>query len=393
MMESNTLSGINPQIDEALADTYGCIIYQEQVMKLVQVVFNMSLGEADMVRRAIGKKDPVLMEQMIKQMKSRKRLDGITDEQVEHILDTISKCSSYLFNKSHSAAYAYTAYQTAYLKTHYPLQFYCSLLNSNIDQDKTSEYISEILRGGYKILYPDIIHSDLGWTIEGKNLRMGFSVIRGVGKVRFTKPQDNSEEGFIDFMELNPNLNKQVSINLVKAGCFMVSPQWAIDYIEWFKISFLRKREIVSKLEKFKDNEKKTKEWKEKLKQIPESPKEYDTPIEVCRRMQIEVLGMSGINLFSLYDKSICSNNPKIKIAMIDDVQMFVSKKGNPTVIVMATTLIGRAKFIMAKKSVDLQKYRWLSKGTMVYIKTTFTTLDKGERIYFFNEITKAKEL
>lgn len=393
MMESNTLSGINPQIDEALADTFGCIIYQEQVMKLVQLIWGMSLGEADMVRRAIGKKDPKLMAQMIEEMKGHTRAIEITDEQIEHVLNTISKSSSYLFNKSHSAAYAYTAYQTAFLKTFYPLEFYCALLNSNIDQEKTLEYISELRTRGIPVLYPNIAQSQSGWAIEGDSLRMGFAQIMGVGNAVSRRTMKLSSGYFVTFIHENRGLNKRVIENLIKAGCFDgLSPQWGIDFVEWFKSADGRKKEIEERLKKYSDNPKKVAEWKEKLKQIPPPPKYYETPIQKARDLQMEVLGMSNISIFSAYDDSICNMNSKVLLTMIDKISCFQSRRGNPTVIIEGTTKFGTAKFIASNSKVDLSSYAKYQRGMVVLIRTTYTKLDEGKRIYFFTEVSPAKE-
>jgi DNA polymerase III alpha subunit len=392
--DTNTLSGIHPKIDKVLEDTYGCIIYQEQVMKLVQVIFGMSLGEADMVRRAIGKKDPALMTQMVTEMKKRKRAIPITGKQVEHILDTISKCSSYLFNKSHSAAYAYTAYQTAFLKKFFPLQFYTALLNSNIDQEKTIEYLKEVSRVGIKTLFPEMGRSQTGWAIEDNSLRMGFSQIMGVGNAQFKSLIVSSREEFERFINENRSTNKRVLCNLAKAGCFKsISPQWAIDYIEWFKIADGRTRKINEKMELYKTNDKKVKEWEDKLKNIPEAPKYYETPVEVARGYQMEVLGMSNIDLFSKYDQSLCDRNPKMVMVMVDDVKIFTSKKGNPTVIITGKTKLGNAKFIASNSKVDTSKYDFAKKGDMIIVRAFFSQLDKGERVYFMNEIAPAQHL
>ena len=108
-------------------------------MKLVQDCWGVSLAEADMVRRAIGRKDQSVMDKVIKDLSSKQNTWGLSDDAVVNLLKAVNKASGYLFNKSHSAAYAYTAYQTAYLKAHYPCQFYTALLNSNIDQEKALE--------------------------------------------------------------------------------------------------------------------------------------------------------------------------------------------------------------------------------------------------------------
>lgn len=398
-----SLNGIHPAIDAILDETYGCIIYQEQVMKLVQVVFGMSLGEADMVRRAIGKKDPELMAKMIGEMKSRPRSIDITDEDVEYILSTISKCSSYLFNKSHSAAYALTAYQTAYLKANYPLEFYCALLNSNIDQEKTVEYMREAKRAGADISVPDIVRSRTNWTIDrDKNtLIAGMAMIRGVGKAKFISPTTCSCDGFKEFLEKNRKLNKQVCVNIVKAGCFEVSPLWAIDYIEWFKKKIQTEDTIKERVEYFtkKGDAKKIKEWNEKWQTIPEPPAEYDTDIRVCRELQEEVLGMSTISLFSLYDDGLLAVNRKARMVLIESIKGYISKKGNKVLEITGQCRgEGLCKFVMTgqmvkhgKKIEDYSPYKF-TKDSMVIISTTWPAKDSNDiKTYFMDDMILAK--
>ena len=391
----NSMGNIHPAIDELLKDTYGCIIYQEQVMKLVQVIFGMSLGEADMVRRAIGKKDPELMAKMIGEMENRPRLINITNGDVGYILSTISKCSSYLFNKSHSAAYALTAYQTAYLKANYPLEFYCALLNSNIDQEKTIEYMREAKRVGANISVPDIVRSQTKWTIDRdtNTLIAGMAMIRGVGKAKFISPSDCSCDGFKEFLEKNRKLNKQVCVNIVKAGCFEVSPLWAIDYIEWFKKKAQIEDTIKERVEYFtkKGDEKKIKEWNEKWQTIPDPPAEYDTDIRVCRELQEEVLGMSTISLFSLYDDGLLAVNRKARMVLIESIKGYISKKGNKVLEITGQCRgEGLCKFVMTgqmvkpgKKIEDYSPDKF-TKDSMVIISTTWPAKDSNDiKTYF----------
>lgn len=261
-------------------DTNGCIIYQEQVMALCQKVWGMSLGEADMIRRAVGRKDKTLMDKLVQDLSQRDNYVGLNENQIRLLLDDLEKQSSYLFNKSHAAAYAYTAYQTAYLKAHYPLEFYTALLNSNIDQEKALEYLSEA-RKQYRVKMPNIVRSYFEWTNKDKELIAGFSYIKGVGGSHFLRPDTDGIAGLKQFLEMNPYLNKGVCVNLVKAGCFDIDPQWGIDYIEWFKKADARKQECREKIMKYQFTKPRlAQEWTRKLYMIQEPPKseDYDTP-------------------------------------------------------------------------------------------------------------------
>lgn len=319
------------RIDTLFSDTFGCMIYQEQVMKLVQECWGVSMGEADMVRRAIGRKDKDVMDKVIKDLSSKENKWHMTPEETELLLDHISEASGYLFNKSHSAAYAYTAYQTAYLKRYHPCEFYTALLNANIDQDKALEYIGEYTQeiGNYKLV--SITDSESEWTTDGKSIRMGFSYIKGVGNANFKKPSRDDELGLEEFLNLNPSLNKQVCINLVKAGAFAVDPQWGIDYVEWFKKAYKREQECKEKIALYEANGKENlkKSWEGKLVQIPSAPdfSSYSTETSVARMMQREVLSLSTIPFWVDYDKSLCSRN--VKMVEVQKFSKFQTKKGD----------------------------------------------------------------
>ena len=316
-------------LDRVFSDTYGCMIYQEQVMKLVQDCWGVSLAEADMLRRAIGRKDQSIMDKVIADLSGRVNSWGLSEYGVENLLTAVNDASGYLFNKSHSAAYAYTAYQTAYLKRYYPYEFYTALLNSNIDQEKALEYIKDMsqLIGSFKPV--SITESESEWTTDGKSIRMGFSYIKGVGNAKFIKPSRDDEAGLMEFMEKNPNLNKQVCVNLVKAGAFSVDPQWGLDYIDWFKVSYKRKQECLEKIDTYRESgkEKLMQSWEQKLVQIPEPPdfSSYSTASDLARTLQHEVLSLSTIPFWVDYDTSLC--NHRVRMVEVQNINKFKSRK------------------------------------------------------------------
>jgi len=321
--------------DVILSDTFGCMIYQEQVMKIVQDCWGLTLGEADMVRRAIGRKDKEVMQKVIDDLSKRRNSWNMTNAGVHALLEHISFASGYLFNKSHSAAYAYTAYQTAYLKAHYPYEFYTALLNSNIDQEKAMDYIKEaqeVLGQDKEVVKPvSITDSKSEWTMDGNSLRMGFTYIKGVGNAKFSKPTRDDEMGLEEFMNKNINLNKQVCANLVKAGAFAVDPQWGLDYIDWFKTAHKRETECKERIQHYKGvgNDKQVQSWERKLQEIPSAPEfsSYSTSSSTARQMQMEVLGMSTIPFWLEYDRSLCNN--KIGIFSVTKISKFKTKKDN----------------------------------------------------------------
>jgi len=331
-LKNGTICSENEVLRDALAETYDTVIYQEQVMKLCQIVWGMSLGEADMIRRAIGRKDKALMDKLVNNLSTRENKVGFTKEQIRILLDNLEEWSGYLFNKSHACAYAYTAYQTAYLKSHYPKEFYCALLNSDvIDQDKALEILAEI-KTRFRVVCPNILESEYEWSIKGSSIVAGFRYVRGVGNQCFVKPHSDDVNGFKEFVQLNPDLSKTVSTGLVKAGCFRVDPLWALDYVDAKKNAIKREKECKDKILHYinQNKPKLVESWRKKLQEIPEMPRpeNYNTPVDKIREMQKETLGFSGIDIFGQYDKTLIRGNNIM--VFVDKVSAFNDKKGNP---------------------------------------------------------------
>ena len=218
----------HPLLENVLKDTYGTIVYQEQIMQIFQVLADYSLGEADMVRRMMGKKK---LEEMAKQKvrfveaASKK---GMTENAANELFEQIESFAKYCFNRSHSAAYAFVAYQTAYLKAHYPVEYICAMLsNSKDDLDKIQLYITEAQKTGIKILPPDINKSNSEFTPDGNNIRFGLNSIKGIGEAVLKEIEEernkNGEfKSIIDFTRrINPrNINRKAMENFIKSGAF-----------------------------------------------------------------------------------------------------------------------------------------------------------------------------
>ncbi|SHO50460.1 DNA polymerase III subunit alpha [Desulfopila aestuarii] len=172
-----------PQIKPVLEETYGVIVYQEQVMKIANILANYSLGDADILRRAMGKKIPEVMdEEKVKFMKGA-RENKIDEKKAEYIFDLMAKFAGYGFNKSHSAAYALVSYQTAYLKAHYPAQFMAALLSCDMtNTDKVVMYINECREHDIEVLPPDINESFKDFTVVNDRIRFGLAAVKNVGE-------------------------------------------------------------------------------------------------------------------------------------------------------------------------------------------------------------------
>ncbi len=216
-----------PQLEPILKDTYGVIVYQEQVMLIAQTLAGYSLGGADLLRRAMGKKKA---EEMAKQKKIF--LAGATDNKLnlkkaEAVFDLMEKFAAYGFNKSHSAAYALIAYQTAYLKAHYPVEFMAALLTEDMENtDKVIKNIGEVRAMGVKVLPPDINASARSFTVAEGVMRFGLGAVKGVGAAALDSVQDVRKEkpfasmqDFCERVDLR-KVNKKVVEALIKCGAF-----------------------------------------------------------------------------------------------------------------------------------------------------------------------------
>jgi DNA polymerase-3 subunit alpha len=217
-----------PLLREALEETYGVIVYQEQIMKIASSLANFTKGEADALRKAISKKVPEQLESYREQFKQGCAANGVRQEAATRIYDVILRFGQYGFNKSHSAAYALVAYQTAYLKTHHFLPFMAAILTNEVnDTDSLIKYITECRESGVAILPPDVNESAKVFTIVGNKIRYGLLGIKGVGEAALDSILGAREEcggfsSFIHFCSLvdSRKVNKKVVESLIKAGAF-----------------------------------------------------------------------------------------------------------------------------------------------------------------------------
>lgn len=217
-----------------LENTYGCMVYQEQVMEIVRTLAGYSYGRSDLVRRAMSKKkvDVMAKERHFfvygdpEQGVPGAIANGIPEETANHIFDEMMDFASYAFNKSHAAAYAVVAYQTAFLKLYYKEEFMAALINSYIgNTEKVAEYVYSAKRLGINILPPDVNRSRNRFNVENKNIRFGLSAVRNVGSnVMDALVKEREQNGpfrdIFDFVKRNTGLNKRMLENLIYAGCF-----------------------------------------------------------------------------------------------------------------------------------------------------------------------------
>jgi DNA polymerase-3 subunit alpha len=212
-----------PDLKAVLQETYGVIVYQEQVMQIANIIAGYSLGEADLLRRAMGKKKAEEMAAQREKFVSGSRAKGFKDEKkITRIFDLMEQFAGYGFNKSHSAAYAVLAYRTAYLKARHPQYFMAALLTSERgNTDKVVKYINECRDMGIAILPPDINTSDVNFTPGTNGIRFGLAAIKNVGETAITSMVANKPfKSLFDFAERVDlrTVNKRVVESLIKAG-------------------------------------------------------------------------------------------------------------------------------------------------------------------------------
>ena len=224
-----TIDYLEPRLEPVLKGTYGVILYQEQVMQIAQVLAGYSLGQADLLRRAMGKKKPEEMARQREVFLAGARERDVPDEKAVEIFDLMEKFAGYGFNKSHSAAYALVSYQTAWLKALYPAQFMAAVLSADLDNtDKLIGLVGECRRLGLEVLPPDINRSEYRFTVEpAGGIRYGLGALKGVGAgVVEHIIERRAEHGpFNDLLDLCQSLdlqriNRRALEALVKAGAF-----------------------------------------------------------------------------------------------------------------------------------------------------------------------------
>jgi DNA polymerase III subunit alpha len=217
----------HPKMEDLLKETYGIMLYQEQIMEVVQVLAGFSLGGADILRRAIGKKKvDVLAEQKLNFVNGCKEHNDISENIADDIWEKIGKFAGYGFNKSHSAAYAVIAYQTAYLKANYPVEFMAAVLSAEIDNaEKIAFLMTECREMGINVLPPDVNTSGINFSVDGDSIRFGLGAVKGCGEAAAGKiieaRKDGKFETFLDFCErCGEAMNTRIITHFSKAGAF-----------------------------------------------------------------------------------------------------------------------------------------------------------------------------
>lgn len=345
---------LDERLKEPLGETYGIMVFQEQIMRVCQIIAGYSMAEADTVRRAVGKKDYDLMQEITAEFVDRAVANGTDKSVAETILEQIVAASQYSFNKAHSQSYGYMAYITAYLKAHYPLEFYVATINSEDgNQEKILPYIQEIKRKGIEILPPDLRHSQREWTVDGNAIRVGLAYIKGINKIekpheytidaifsKYTKLQLEGlvGSGALDFLgetnELMALIPKYKSFDNDRKNAQNKIDEWNVKLRDHQQLMQTESptatpKQLQSMEKKLANIQKKIQEWTSKYNSITllESPNlTSKTPIATLR---YKYLGCSFENPLREYNTEL-ANGRDVKAIIVSDFKQRTTKTGKP---------------------------------------------------------------
>jgi len=401
-----------------LEPTYGVIVYQEQVMQIVQAVGGFSLGESDIIRRAMGKKKADLMAQYNKEFSQRAQKQGYNPQNASKLFDLIEKFAGYGFNKSHSAAYAMITYQTAWLKTHYPQEFMAALLTSEQDNtDKIVKYVDEVKRLGIQLLPPDVNRSIIEFsatTLDNEDVILfGLGAVKGLGKSAVQPILEARKEGMFEDMNdfiarINGGkVNKKAYESLIKSGAFdrfEYNRRTMLDQIETIvaTASTANKLKADATNSLFGDDESMT-SVELKLNHY----EEFD--LKTILEFEKATLGfyVSGHPLDEFRDQleaieytlssdleNIADGQKALFVGKVEDIVHKVSKKGNKFGILHLMDLHGELELMLF--SDFLEKLESMDLDKPIAIKTTITKDDqftriKVDKIMDLKEAKKAK--
>ena len=359
---------INDKLKDILESTYGVIVYQEQVMQIANVMAGYSLGEADILRRAMSKKSKEIMTLEKEKFISRSINNGYTKEESNEVYDLIYKFADFGFNKSHSVGYALIAYKMAYLKSHYPNYFLSHLLTMTLgSENKTKQYINEAKNNNINILMPSINESEYKYTVKGNDIIFSLASVNYVGSITSKEiikiREDGKFKNFFDFVSrcFQKVTRKQIEY-LIYAGCFdefnynhktlINTIDIAINYAMLVKDldSSLVKEPEIQIEEEFDKNE--------LIKQEYEAFGFYLSyhPVQNYRK--------NNINTTKIKDYF----NNRIEIyLLIDNVKIIKTKDNEKMAFILGSDEYGEIDMVMFPKTFN--RYFDLSKGEIVFIK------------------------
>lgn len=329
---------LHPKLEPILNSTQSCILYQEQIQQICRSLCNYTFGQGDILRRIIGKKKTEEMGPALDEMVEAGVKQGIERDTMRRLADQIVEFGSYSFNKAHSVAYGYTAYITAYLKAHYPREFWCGVLNTCLgDRVQTAKYIHCAKKDGINILPPDIMDSKFDWTVKDENLLMGFACIKGIKhEVDMVRKTD-----LVSFISLNNSMNKRMVEGLIKAGCF--GPRINANLLTLYKEKAKTKKEQGMSMEEFSI-----------YNPLPEI---------TLGSAQLEVLGIPFEDVFSRFDKGMV-NGRTIRIGICASIKKKTDKNGKPMAWISFNEPNGINEYVMFWRG-----YKELTEGVCYVFK------------------------
>ncbi len=389
-----------PELEPILNETYGIILYQEQVMQIAAAISGYSLAEADILRRAMGKKDPAVFAAQRERFVTGAKGKNIPKDKATALFNLIEKFAGYGFNKSHSAAYALIAYQTAYLKAHYPLEFLAALLNCEINTTTSlAKHIMEAREQGIELLPPDINQSDRDFTVEDGKVRFGMGGVKNVGAgaivdiVEARKPGPFT--GLWDLLERISlsRVNKKVMEALIQAGAFdsvlperarlLAGLEGALD-----KAQNLKRLQAAKQMSMFGgpaangdgDWLPEVEEWEEsvKLAREKEALGVYLTghPLDAYRSILKSLVKVTTADLADLADSQEVALG-----VVVTQVKEKVSKKGGRVAILTVEDLAGSVEVLVFGELCERAAPLLHQPSLALWLKGTLNQEEKGPKL------------
>lgn len=406
-----------PELEPILEETKGLIVYQEQVMRIATEIAGFSMAEADILRKAMGKKKSAVMKAQKQRFVRGAKERGITQAKAVKIFEQIKYFAGYGFNKSHSAAYAYLAYRTAYLKAHFPVYFLAALLTSEAERGATAQvvkYINECKEMGIQVLPPDINKSSVNFTVEGEAIRFGLAAIKNVGEaairdlIRVRDQKGEFQSPFDIFRgESAKFVNKKVLESLIKAGAF--------DSLGWKRSQLFH---LIDKMIGFSHEFQKARASKQSLLfgsgQVEPPPipseiremREWDEPLFLSYEKDALGFYITGHPL-AQYSKSLnrlvscpISNfdeekafNTEVSVAgIIMSLKSVKTRKDERMATFTLEDLSGRIEVVVFPDCYT-KYFDFLSEGQLVWIKGKFLGEGENRRIHLLQIMTLSDAL
>ena len=407
------ITPIHPELAEPLEDilgtTFGLIVYQEQVMQIAQKLAGYSLGQADILRKAMGKKKKEVLDQQFKGFRQGMIDNGYSEESIQALWDVVVPFSAYAFNKAHSAAYGLVSYWTAYLKANYPTEYMAALLTSTKDnKDRRALYLAECRHMGITVLPPDVNHSMGTFAPDGQDIRFGLNAIQNVGAnvvdaIVETRKEKGKFTNFQDFLDKVPQVvcNKRPIQSLIRAGAFdslgytrrslLARCDEAVD-----AVIDLKRNEAIGQFDLFGGMGMGDEPGSSLAIEIPNLP-EFDRRQKLAEEREMLGLyvsdhplrGLEGalerhqdVEIAQIVGGEESMVDRTVKIAgLVSAVQTKVTKQGNPWAIATIEDLSGSVEVLFFPRAYETVQ-TFLAPDLVVQIEGRVNTRDEQVSIY-----------